>query len=76
MAWLQEHFPGRLISLKAEVEWAPHSPDLSPLDFFLWGYIKDRVYKEKPRTTEALKTVITAEVARLSYISGSRIQII
>ena len=26
MAWLQEHFPGRLISLKAEVEW----PRLTP----------------------------------------------
>ena len=37
MAWLAAHFPGRLISLKSEVEWAPHSPDLSPLDFFPLG---------------------------------------
>ena len=57
--------PGRLISLKAEVESAPHSTDLSPLNFFLWGYLKDRVYKEKPRTTDALKTAIMVEVARL-----------
>ena len=62
MTWLKEHFPDRLISLKAEVEWAPHSPDLSPLDFFLWGYLKDRVYREKPETTEELKRVIMAEV--------------
>ena len=33
--WLQQRFPGRVISLKEEVQWAPHSPDLSPLDFFL-----------------------------------------
>ena len=24
--------------------WSPGSPDLTPCDFFLWGYIKDRVY--------------------------------
>jgi hypothetical protein len=30
MAWLREKFGERLISRKAEVEWAPHSPDLNP----------------------------------------------
>ena len=35
LEWLSEHFPDRLITLKGEVQWAPHSPDLSPLDFFL-----------------------------------------
>jgi hypothetical protein len=24
--------------------WPPRSPDLTPCDFFLWGYIKDRVF--------------------------------
>ena len=61
--WLQERFPGRVISLKEEVQWAPHSPDLSPLDFFLWGYLKDRVYKDKPRTSEQLKRTLIAEVS-------------
>ena len=63
--WLQERFPGRVISLKEEVEWAPHSPDLSPLDFFLWGYLKDRVYKDKPRTSDQLKRAIIAEVSAM-----------
>ena len=62
--WLQKRFPGRVISLK-EVEWASHSPDLSPLDFFLWGYPKDRVYKDKPRTSEQLKCAIIAEVSAM-----------
>ena len=47
--WLQQRFPGRVISLKEEVQWAPHSPDLSPLDFFLWGYLKNRVYKRQAK---------------------------
>ena len=41
LEFLEEHFPDRHISLKSAVEWAPHSPDLSPLDFFLWGFLKD-----------------------------------
>ena len=63
--WLQERFPGRVISLKEEVQWAPHSPDLSPLDFFPWGYLKDRVYKDKPRTSEQLKRALIAEVSAM-----------
>jgi hypothetical protein len=27
--------------------WAPRSPDLTPLDFFVWGFIKSKVYKTK-----------------------------
>ena len=36
-----------MISLKTDLEWAPYSPDLSPPDFFLLGYLKDRVYAGK-----------------------------
>ena len=32
--WLKENLGGRVISLKNDLEWAPHSPDLSPPDFF------------------------------------------
>ena len=63
--WLQQRFPDRVISLKEEVQWAPHSPDLSPLDFFLRGYLKDRVYKDKPRTSEQLKRALIAEVSAM-----------
>ena len=29
--------------------WPPRSPDLTPLDFFAWGFIKDVVYRRKVR---------------------------
>ena len=38
------------------------APDLSPLDFFLWGYIKDQVYSDQPKTIEELKTAITSVI--------------
>ncbi|KYN35890.1 hypothetical protein ALC56_09681 [Trachymyrmex septentrionalis] len=36
----------------------PRSCDLTPLDFFLWGYLKSQVYVNKPTTTRALKEEI------------------
>ena len=45
---LREMFPGRLISLRGDVGWPALSPDLSPCDFFLWGYLKEKVFKRCP----------------------------
>ena len=41
---LQELFPNRVIGLGHPTEWPPRSPDLTPLDFWLWGDVKSRVY--------------------------------
>ncbi|CAH2107617.1 unnamed protein product [Euphydryas editha] len=37
------------------VEWAPRSPDLTPLVYFLWAYLKDRVYRSNPKNLEELR---------------------
>jgi hypothetical protein len=43
--------------------WPPRSPDITPCDFFLWGYIKDRVFVPPLATNlDDLKDRITAEV--------------
>ena len=48
------------------LKWPPRSPDPTPCDFFLWGYVKSLVYvaplpanvnELKQRITIALKTV-------------------
>ena len=41
------------------------SPNLKPLDFFLWGYLKSRVYSPCPSTLAQLKRNIQREVAAL-----------
>ncbi|KAJ4448738.1 hypothetical protein ANN_00129 [Periplaneta americana] len=38
------------------------SPDLTTPDFFLWGYLKDRVYATRPQTLDDLKHNITQEI--------------
>jgi hypothetical protein len=60
-AILKEVFPGRVVSLNEAVSWPPSSPDLSPCDFFLWGYLKAEVFKHRPRSLDQLKEAIQEE---------------
>ena len=52
-----------------ETEWAAHSPDLNPPDFYLWGYLKDKVYENNPQTLPELKRAITTAIA----VNGVRV---
>ncbi|GFS94002.1 uncharacterized protein TNCV_4480521 [Trichonephila clavipes] len=45
---LKDTFGDRLISRFGPVNWPPRSCDLTPLDYFLWGYVKSLVYADKP----------------------------
>ena len=52
---LRPVFKDRIISRRAEVVWPPRSCDLTLLDYYLWGALKDRCYSDKPETIDALK---------------------
>ncbi|PNF38659.1 hypothetical protein B7P43_G01211, partial [Cryptotermes secundus] len=41
---LNATFQNRWIGRGGPIRWPPRSPVLTPLDFFLWGYVKDRVF--------------------------------
>ena len=43
--YLNNQFPNKWIGRSGPIEWPPRSPDLTPLDFFLWGYVKSRIYQ-------------------------------
>ncbi|KAI6646878.1 hypothetical protein LOD99_9147 [Oopsacas minuta] len=64
--WIKNHFGSRVISRRCDHEWAPYSPDLSPPDYYLWGFLKDRVYATKPRTLGELKKKIQEEMRSIS----------
>jgi len=62
--WTQ-HFPNRWTGRDGPTPWSPRSPDITPLDFFLWGYVKDKVFSTpvpditnlKARITDAFATI-------------------
>ncbi|GFV71364.1 tc3a_0 protein [Trichonephila clavipes] len=85
---LKDTFGYRLISRFGPVNWPPRSCDLTPLDYFLWGYVKSLVYADKPQTLDHLEDNIRRVIAdirpqilekviqnwtsRLDYIRASR----
>ena len=65
-------FPDRWIGCDGSIPWPPRPPDITPLNFFLWGYIKDIVYRTtvryindlQHRIIEAIDTVAVDKLAR------------
>lgn len=55
----------RIISRSFQNAWPPRSPDLNPCDFWLWGYLKDRVYQRNTNTCWRLKMSIAREIANI-----------
>ena len=45
-------FPDRWMGRNGPILWPARSPDLTPLDYFLWGHIKEIVYKKPTRERE------------------------
>ncbi|GFU41349.1 uncharacterized protein TNCV_3011681 [Trichonephila clavipes] len=60
---LKDTFGDRLISRFGPVNWPPRSCDLTPLDYFLWGYVKLLVYADKPQTLDHLEDNIHRVIA-------------
>ncbi|GFX80013.1 mariner Mos1 transposase [Trichonephila clavipes] len=85
---LKDTFGDHPISRFGPVNWPPRSCDLTPLDYFLWGYVKSLVYADKPQTLDhlednirrviadirpqMLEKVIENKTCRLDYIRASR----
>ena len=64
----QATFRNRIVALDTlafsghGVEWSPYSSDFNPCDYFLWGYLKGRVFKHVPATLQVLRTVISRDI--------------
>ena len=60
--FLDENFPGRWVGRGGPTAWPPRSPDLTPLDFFAWGFIKDVVCRRRVRDLADLRQGIIEAV--------------
>ena len=62
---LNDMFDNRVIGLGYQVECPPWSPDLTPCDFFLWGYLKSKVFVSPPDSVDDLRHRIQNEFENL-----------
>ena len=49
------------------MHWPARSPDLTPLDFFLWRYVKETVYKNRPSNDNDLQKRIADALQAVSH---------
>jgi hypothetical protein len=68
--YLNDQFPNRWIGRGGPVSWPARSPDLSALDFFLWGYVKSLVYETPVRGEEDLLARVMAACTHVQGIPG------
>lgn len=61
--FLQEFYGDRIIS---QERWPPRSPDLTPLDFFLFGYLKNNVFKRRLHNLAELQAAIEFEIGNIT----------
>ena len=66
IAALRRLFPQPVISRFGDVSWRPRSPDLTAPDFFLWGYLKSKVYSTRSTGLRALTENIREAIAKIS----------
>jgi len=57
--FLDERFPNRWIGRSGPIAWPARSPDLTPLDYSIWGQMKALVYATPVNTREDLIQRIT-----------------
>ena len=65
-AHLDQVYPNRWIGRGGPVAWSPRSPDLTPLDFFLWGAMENLFYATPVADIQDLqaRVVMAAEEIR------------
>ena len=51
--------------------WLPHSPDINPCDFFLWGFLKEKVFQRRQENVAQLRAHIVKLCRALSEESKS-----
>lgn len=73
MEVVNELFPNKVISRRGNLNWPPRNPDLSPLDYFAWGYLKSKVYQNNPTNLTQLKQNIRSEMAAISIAMCQRV---
>jgi len=63
---LDATFPNRWIGRDGPTPWPPRSPDITPLGFFLCGYVKDKMLFTPVPDITNLKATITDASATIT----------
>ena len=65
---LRPVFEDRIIRSRADVVCTPQSCNLTPLDYYLWGAVKDKCYADMPQIIDALKDNILEAIGEIQLL--------
>jgi hypothetical protein len=60
-------FADKIISHYGDIPWPARSPDFSACDFFLWGFLKSRMFATRIPNLQTLKARIQEEVEAIAH---------
>lgn len=63
--WLNANLP-RWIGNREPIHWPARSSDLTPLDFFVWPFVKNLVYQQQSATRQELQGRIINEFGKIT----------
>lgn len=66
-AMINNMFPNKWIGKYGPINFPPRSPDLTVLDYYLWGRVKDIVYRNHPTTRDDMITRITEAIQSQAF---------
>jgi hypothetical protein len=72
--FLDATFSNRWTGRDGPTPWPPRSPDITPLDFFLWGYVKDKVYSTPVPGIDTLEARIRDALAAVTEDVGENME--
>ena len=79
LKFLPRKFKGRIISMRYKdifrcgLTWPAYSLNLNPCDYFLWSFVKNRVYKNEPKSIDELEEAIVQETNSISRETLARV---
>lgn len=68
---VQDLFHDRVVGRYLPLEWPPRSPDLSPCDYFLWSFIKDRVFRNELGRITSLVDLMNRLVSEFDWVRNN-----
>ena len=71
--YLSRELGNNWICKQRPIDWQEKSPDLTSLDFLLWGYVKDKVYSERIESLDHLKTRIRHAISIIDTATWSNV---
>lgn len=65
---LNLHFGGNWLGTSGPIRWPARSPDMTPMDFFLWGFLKNLIYSAHFNNINELERNFRLSLRKVSRI--------